>query len=235
MSSTSVANKIIKFISDTNMGSAEVADALNKTGVIPSVQPLYLPKKTICGPVALVFAANGSNYDLHKQLIDIPKNSVVIIFTENCEGRAVIGEMVCKFLFNIKKSKAIIVHGAVRDSRSIIENNFPVWAMGVTPIGAHNIPSPLYSSEIRESQISRFDGGMAVCDADGAIVIPQKNINQEFLSKLNFMKIQEAVWSYCIERLSWSTFETICEKKYLQEDFSRSEIFNKILILKDKG
>lgn len=234
MSSTPIANNIINFIADTNMGTAEVADALNKTGVIPSVQPLCLVKKTICGRVALVFAANGSNYDLHKQLVNVPESSIVIIFTENCEGRAVIGEMVCKFLFHIKKSKAVVVHGAVRDSSSIIEDNFPVWAMGATPIGAHNVPSPLYSSEIKKSQVSRFDRGIAVCDADGVIVIPEKNINQEFLSKLDFMKAQETVWSYCIEKLSWNTFDTICKKKYLQEDFFRSEISTELAILKGK-
>jgi peptide-methionine (S)-S-oxide reductase len=37
-----------------------------------------------------------------------------------------------------------------------------------------------------------------------------KQINEELLSKLEFIELQEDIWYYCIDTLKWSTYKTIC-------------------------
>ena len=39
--------------------------------------------------------------------------------------------------------------------------------------------------------------------------------NKDFLEKLDFIELQEDIWYHCIDTKKWSTFETVCLKKYM--------------------
>jgi len=36
------------------------------------------------------------------------------------------------------------------------------------------------------------------------------------LKRLEFVEAQEDIWYECVDRRKWSTFDTVCLKKYLQ-------------------
>ena len=57
-----------------------------------------------------------------------------------------------------------------------------------------------------------------VCDDSGVVMIPKQAINQTLINKLKFIELQEDIWFYCVDTLKMSTFDTVCEKKYLTED-----------------
>ena len=48
---------------------------------------------------SMPFTANNSNYSVHEQILDVKQGDVVIIFTHNCNGRAIIGDLIAKFEF----------------------------------------------------------------------------------------------------------------------------------------
>jgi hypothetical protein len=63
----------------------------------------------------------------------------------------------------------------------------------------------------------RFVDAIAVCDDCGVVIIEKDYHNEYFLEKLELMEQQEDVWYDCVNRKKWSTFDTICLKKYLDK------------------
>jgi regulator of RNase E activity RraA len=115
-----------------------------------------------------------------------------------------------------KKANAIVVNGLVRDAHTIIKENYPIWAKGVSPIGCENIKNiiDLSSDEFTKLK-SVYDGNIMVCDDSGVVMIPSINYTDEFIKKLHFIEYQEDILFYCLDTLKMSTFDIVCKKKYL--------------------
>jgi 4-hydroxy-4-methyl-2-oxoglutarate aldolase len=214
------ANKIVKIIKDLELTTTEIADALNKTGVIPLCYPINGSNnnEVKIGFVRTVFAANGSNYEVHEDVDKIEDNEIPIIFTENCHNRAIIGELIISYMLEKKGATAVVIHGLVRDLNSLIKNNLPVWSMGVTPIGCVNSISAPFSLENRLELEKKYQGGIAICDSTGVIVIQKKNFNQGMIDSLYLIKDKEKIWFYCMNELNWNTKKIVCDEAYLVEN-----------------
>ncbi|NWP75080.1 RraA family protein, partial [Escherichia coli] len=63
-----------------------------------------------------------------------------------------------------------------------------------------------------------YHDSIAVCDDSGVVIIPKAHHNQAFLDKLDWIEEQEDIWFDCIDRRKWSTFETVCLKRYQGEE-----------------
>ena len=57
-----------------------------------------LDHKNLVGKIKTIFASDESNYYVHKEIVEVQKNDVVQIFTHNCKDRAIIGDLICKYL-----------------------------------------------------------------------------------------------------------------------------------------
>lgn len=210
-----VKESIILYCKENRLSSTEVADALGKTGVIPKLQALSSNVYKV-GNVFPVFTANNSNYAVHEQIRNVKKGDVVIIFAEKCEGRAIIGDLVTKFLLLYKGAEAVVVCGLVRDAASIKRQAYSVWSEGVTPLGCFNTPSEPFSHEAELELRKIYEGGIAVCDEGGVTVIPSSKINTDTLAQLEAMEIQEDIWFFCLDTLKWDTKKIVCDKAYLE-------------------
>lgn len=210
-------NKIITYIRENRVSTTEVADCLGKTGVLPDVLPMNAGQFRV-GKVKWVYAYNESNWDIHKQISDIEKGSVIFIEVFNCGERAIVGELVAKFLLLYKQSEALITNGKMRDAHSIIKEKYPVWCTGVSPVGCFNsMNEESFDEVLKNEHKEKYDNAIAVCDDSGVVVIPKKVITEEFYQKLEFIEQQEDIWFDCIDRRKWNTFETVCMKKYLED------------------
>lgn len=207
---------ILAALSKTRYATAEVADALGKTGAIPGVRSLH-EASYATGITRCLFTANMSNYYLHQTLDEILPGELVIVFTEGCGNRAIMGAIVCSYIFESRKASGLIVQGSVRDVDEIVSKGYPVWANGANPIGCFNKDTLPYDEQKAMQIREQFDGGIAVCDATGAIVIEKKYHTAETLKRLVQIKAQERIWKYCTETLGWNTFDTICQKRYLKD------------------
>ena len=130
----SIKNKIIQYIKENRMSTTEVADALGKKGVLNDVSSMLHDIHRV-GSVRTIFCANDSNYHVHEQIRDVEKDEVVIIYAHNCENRAIIGDIVSKFILLYKGANAIVVDGLVRDAARLRRECYAVWSKGVTPLG----------------------------------------------------------------------------------------------------
>lgn len=209
---------IIDYIKRNRVSTTEVADCLGKQGVLPDVLPLNQGQFRV-GPIKWVYAYNESNWDVHDQVRNIEKDSIVFIEAFNCGERAIIGELVSKFILLYQQAKAIITTGKMRDAHKLIKENYPIWCKGVTPIGCFNRKNDLFlDQKIINEHKEMYDGALAVCDDSGVVIIPKKCLTKDFLDKLKFIEQQEDIWFDCLNRKKWDTFRIVCQKEYLNEN-----------------
>ncbi len=209
----SIKNQIIEYVKLNRMSTTEVADALGKKGVIDGVNSMLDDVHRV-GSVRTVFCANNSNYSVHEQIRDVEKDEIVIIYTHNCENRAIIGDIISKFILLYKGANAIVVDGLVRDASRLRRENYAVWSKGVTPLGCFNEATEAFPSQEEKAIREEVHGGIAVCDDGGVVVIPRRNVNEEMLTRLREIERQEDIWNYCLNTLKWDTKRIICDKEY---------------------
>jgi 4-hydroxy-4-methyl-2-oxoglutarate aldolase len=204
--------EIIDYCKRNRVSTTEVADAMGKSGVFTRVTPVT-PNQYRIGPVRCVFTANESNYAVHEQVRDVQEGEVVIIFAHNCDGRAIIGDLISKYVLLYRGAVAIVVQGLLRDAAALKRDNYAIWAEGYHPLGCFNKVTDSYPVELEAEMRAKYEGGVAVCDDGGVTVIPPGSM----LRKLQRIEMQEDIWFYCLDTLKWDTKKIVCDKAYLQE------------------
>lgn len=210
--------KIIDLIERNRISSTEVGDALGKSGVINEINILN-GGQFVVGEVQYVLGYDRSNWPIHEQIQDVKKNSIIYVDTFNCGTQAVFGDLVSKYLKLYCQVKGIVVNGLMRDNHTLIKERYPIWCKGVTPLGCYNKKME-YREDVRnyyEKNKAIFDRGIMVCDDSGCTLIQEREISQKLYEKLEYIEIQEDIWFYCIDTLKWTTFDTVCRKRYLEE------------------
>lgn len=227
-----ITQKVIDKIQLNKISTTEVADCLGKKGVLPHIYPIN-DRHFRVGKVFLAYAFNESNWELHEQLQYVNEGDIVVVETFNCENRAIFGDLVSKFLVLYKQVSAIVVNGYLRDAQHLIKEDYFIWCKGFTPVGCFNIKNDVELEEdIVTSWKQKYEGAIAVCDDTGVVIIQAEYIDEDFLEKLDFIELQEDIWFYCIDTKKWSTYETVCLKKYLDAELlpadfrDKFELFN---------
>lgn len=215
---TALLNEIVTYIDKNRVSTVEVADALNKTGVIDEIKILN-PGHFVAGKVNYIYTYNESNWPLHEQIQHIEEDSIVFVDTFNCKNRAAFGDLVSKYLILYKKAKGVIVNGYLRDGHRLRKENYPIWCKGVTPLGCFNSKVDMDDGlkQIIMERRKLFTGAIIVCDDSGCTMIESGLINNDLIKRLEFIELQEDIWYFCIDTLKMSTYDTICLKKYLDE------------------
>ena len=214
----SIRNKLIEYLKKNRVSTTEVADSLKKTGSIDGLQ-LISPNNNVhkVGKIKCIFAAYESNYLVHDQIRDVKKGDIVFIFTYKCKNKAIIGDLVAKYLLLYRGVVAILVDGNVRDIGKLIKENYPIWAYGSNPIGCVNEFTKPFPAKKQSEIKKKFDGAIAVCDTGGVVIIENSKISEQTLKQIKFIEAQEDIWYFCLDNLKWSTKEIVCEKKYLKQ------------------
>lgn len=212
-----ISDQILKKIKTNRISTTEIADCLNKTGAIKDVYALNRGHFTV-GIVHWVYAWNESNWEVHEQVRNVEENDIVYIEPFNCGDRAIIGELVAKYVLLYKQAGALVVSGKLRDVPHLIKENWPIWFTGSNPVGCFNVKNEIQFDESIIAQRKRdVHGSIAVCDDTGVVLIPKEHHTEEFLKKLDWIEEQEDIWFDCIDRLKWDTYDTVCLKKYLKK------------------
>lgn len=211
---TDIIDRIIDYIQTNKVSTTEVADCLGKTGVIPNIYPINRGQFRV-GRVKWVYAYNESNWEVHEQVRDVQRDDIVYIEAFDCKDRAIIGELVTKFIVLYRRAAAIVTNAKMRDAHKLIKEKYPVWCTGFTPIGCFNVKNEQdFDAEIIKQRKEDVDGAVIVCDDSGVVLIPKKQLTEEFYKKLEAIEEQEDIWFDCIDRRKWDTFDTVCLKKY---------------------
>ena len=231
----SYLKEAINLIEMNRISSTEVADVLGKTGQIEGVHALS-PGLFRVGEVKFIYAINNSNYEVHKQIAEYDdiKGKILFVYNVNCD-RAVFGDLVSKYIMLYKQAKAIVINGKLRDAHTLIKEAYPIWLEGFSPVGCVNYANgPEIDSELYEELKEKYDGSIMVCDDSGVVMIPKDRIGSALINGLQFVEFQEDIWYYCIDTLKMSTFDTVCKKKYLEDNILNKAILEKLEDLQNK-
>jgi len=217
MKETDIKPRIIDYISRNRVSSTEVADCLGKTGAIAGVRPIKSGEFCV-GEVQYMYTYAESNWPLHEQVASVREDCIVLVDVFDCNDRAVFGDIVSKYILLYKQAKALVVRGNLRDAHRLLKEGWPIWCCGFTPIGCFNKkPQSEMDPATVEQAVRAYEGTIAVCDDSGVVIIPRERHGAEFLDTLARIEEQEDIWYECIDRRKWSTFDTICLKKYLDD------------------
>lgn len=212
----SITEEILAYIKRNRVSSTEVADCLGKTGVLEDIRPVNSGMFR-AGLVRYIYGHSESNWSIHEQARDVQEKEIVVMDGIHTGNRALVGELVTKFIIYYKMAEAIISLQNMRDANDLIKNRYPVWCKGFTPVGCFNneVQETEEIKQIVQEKKAFFDGALAVCDDTGVVVVPKEKLNEDFLKKLEAIEQQEDIWFNCIDFKKWDTFDTVCKKKYL--------------------
>lgn len=185
--------------------------------MLPDILPCT-PGYHKAGIIKWVYAYDESNWPVHEQIQNIEDGYIVYIDSYHCNGRAIFGQLVSKYLLLYHQSEAIIVQGKIRDAAAIIREKWPIWCSGYTPIGCFN-DKPVHEidQEWKNEHRNYYDGAIAVCDDCGVVVIPKEFHNETFLASLFSIEEQEDIWFERLDHYKENTFDIVCRKKYLND------------------
>ncbi len=208
-------SEIVELIRRNRISTTEIADALGKTGSLPGLLPLNSLKYAV-GKVRLIEPMNDSNYILHKELEAVEPGEVIHIRPIGFSDVAVFGDLVAKYTLLYKQAAAIVVEGNVRDTARLVREQYPIWCMSSNPVGAVNFKTHSEETQVGSEQ-SRINGGIAVCDEGGVVIIPANLIDSNLSKKLQHIEALEDLWHYCLNTLKWSTYDIVVKKRYLED------------------
>ena len=213
-----IQKEIIAYIKRNRVSTTEVADCLGKTGAVANVHAVNRGHFCV-GAVRYIFGHTESNWPIHDQARFVQEDEVVLMDGIDVKGRALVGELVSKFILLYRGAQAIVMLGNARDANDLIKQNYSVWCEGFNPVGCFNRDVPLteeIKAEVHRKQ-ALYDGAVAVCDDTGVVIIPKNQLTDDFLGKLHHIEAQEDIWFDCVDHRKWVTYDTVCLKKYLMD------------------
>ena len=211
-----ITEKIIDYIRTNKVSTTEVADCLGKSGVLPNIYPVNRGQFR-AGRVRWIYAYDESNWSVHEMARDIQPGEIVYIEAFDCKDRAIVGELVSKFIIFYKKGAALVTNARMRDAHRLIKERYPIWCTGFSPVGCFNRKNdPPFDENIVRTRTEEMNGAVMVCDDSGVVLVPKDLLTEEFYGKLEAIEEQEDIWFDCIDRRKWDTFDTVCLKKYIQ-------------------
>lgn len=210
-------SKIIDYIRRNRVSTTEVADCLGKTGVLSNIMPINKGHFKV-GNVKWIYAYDDSNYPVHDQIRTTQESDIVFIEAFNCGERAIIGDLVSKYILLYLQAQAIVCNTKFRDAASLLKENYPIWCTGFTPVGCFNKkPAKEFDQIVVKEHYDKYNGSIAVCDDCGVVIIPKEYHNEEFLKKLHAIEEQEDIWFDRLDHYKETTFEIVCLKTYLNK------------------
>lgn len=152
------------------VSTANISDAMHRTGDLPGIRPLILGVKMV-GPVVTVRTYPG-DWAKPVEAIDIAGEGDVIIIDAGGCGPAMWGEL-ATYSAKERGVVGLVADGGVRDTPEIRETSFPVFSSLVMPtagepkgFGEINVP-------IKIGGVRIHPGDWAVGDDDGVVIIPK--------------------------------------------------------------
>jgi regulator of RNase E activity RraA len=150
---------------------ANVSDSMSRmTGVGARLRPMHRAGG-LAGPALTVKVPPGDNLMLHKAIALAEPGDIIVVDAGGDLTNATTGEMMLMQM--IKRGVAgLIINGAIRDAGYIRNQNFPVFAAGVTHRGPYkNGPGEINVSIAIDGMVIE-PGDLIIGDDDGLLCVP---------------------------------------------------------------
>lgn len=160
----------------SKLPAANVADCMSRTSALsPEIKLQSSPKNRMCGVALTVKARAGDNLMLHQALNMAQEGDVIVLSNEGDRSRAIMGEIMYKYLADFKKVAGIVIDGPIRDLDVIAHEKCPIYATGSTPGGPFKEGPGEVNVPISIGNIAVAPGDIVLGDRDGVIIIPKND------------------------------------------------------------
>ena len=151
--------------------TCKIGDAMAAHGLMHySIKPIA-PGMRVCGPAVTVLTRPGDALYVQAVIDYLQPGDVVVIDAGDVRDVACIGERLAYYM-KLRGAVGIVVDGAIRDSRGIIDMGFPCFAksvcmkiFGSNGPGAINVP-------LQCGGVPVNPGDIIVGDDDGVVCVP---------------------------------------------------------------
>ena len=160
--------------------AANLADNMNRTACVgAAIKPFN--DVPLLGPAFTVKAPQGDNLMFHKAIDMALPGDIIVVDGEGDESHSLCGEIM--FTYAKKRGLAgFVIDGAIRDSYSLKDMDFPVYARAVQPNGPYKNGPGEIGVPVSIGGRVIFPGDILVGDADGIVVIRPEDA-EEMLEK----------------------------------------------------
>lgn len=153
-----------------NLPVANIDDCMNRTAAMKDrIHPMN--KSRLLGTAFTIKVPEGDNLMFHAAL-DLAKPGDVFVIDAGADpNRSIFGELMVNYC-RVRGIAGIVIDGSIRDSDAIgAMEDFPVYAIGVTPNGPYKNGPGEINTPVTAGGILVRPGDIIVGDQDGVIVI----------------------------------------------------------------
>ncbi len=169
--------------------TGNICDMNNREGSMDSgIKPLHYQFE-LTGYAMTVTCLPGDNLTIHRAIAEAKPGVVLVI---NCRGfleAGVFGELFATSC-RARGIAGVVIDGACRDKKDLIDMNYPVFSRGVCPNGTLKETCGEINTVIECGGRVVAPGDIIVGDADGVVVIPQARA-ETILKKAQAKKAKE--------------------------------------------
>lgn len=164
-----ISNALIKQFRD--LPTPNVSDVMSRLNAAGSELRPYHAGAVLCGAALTVRTRPGDNLMIHKALDMAQPGDVIVVDGGGDVSNALVGELMLARA-SVKKLAGIVINGAIRDSRWIRENDFPVYALGITHRGPYKDGPGEVNGTVSIGGMIVNPGDLVIGDADGVVCVP---------------------------------------------------------------
>lgn len=158
------------------LGTATIYEAQGAIGAIDSaIKPLARGMK-MAGQALTLQMRPGDNLMIHYALLHAQPGQVLVINCDGFTGAGIWGDVLTTQAQKIGLA-GLVVNGAIRDSDSIIDAGFPVFAKGICIRGTEKKQPGTLNTPLLINDCIIHPGDIIVGDSDGLVVIEQTRLD----------------------------------------------------------
>lgn len=160
-----------------SIGVSHVSDVMSRIPGSDGNFKKYDSGKVLLGTAVTVKVRNGDNLMIHKAIDMARPGDVIVVDGGGDMSRALFGEIM-KLMCVKKEIAGIILNGCLRDVDSFINDDFPVYAKGVTHKGPYKTGPGVINQAIAFDDLIIYPGDLIFGDSDGFISIRPDEISR---------------------------------------------------------
>lgn len=176
----------------------KVGDAMKGHGLMHyEIKPIE-PGMRVAGPAVTVLTNPGDALYVKKAIEIVQPGDVVVIDAGGFKNVSCTGERLSDYMQRMG-AKGLVVDGAVRDSRGIIELGFPTFSRAVcTKIFGSNGPGAV-NVPIQCGGVPVNPGDIILADDDGAVCVPLESAEKVLKTADEHLEGELSRWKEIVE------------------------------------
>ena len=180
--------------------TAMLSDAMNKMNTMEAgIVPIWASPMPLCGPALTVRIRPGDNAMCVKAIALAHAGDVIVVQASRDRTHSIWGGIMA-LQAKANGIAGLVTDGLVRDTAQLRQAEFPVWAVGVTPLApARSVPPGQIGTSIVCGNTIVSTGDIVVADEDGVVVIPADDL-ERVLTIAAERVMKEAAWIDGIRR-----------------------------------